>query len=85
MRTDSVYRLILNLKLFPGMKVFIMQEKFIRFGTLQTETNMDGKSETKLVNYALKLSSANTAQEICQHITSCIPSPPSSPSPSNES
>ncbi|KAI8890218.1 PH domain-like protein [Backusella circina FSU 941] len=85
MRTDSVYRLILNLKLFPGMKIFIMQDKFIRFGTLETETNEDGTSETKLVNYALKLGSASTAQEICQHIISCIPPPSSSPSSPNES
>ncbi|KAI7907871.1 putative death-receptor fusion protein-domain-containing protein [Cokeromyces recurvatus] len=41
MRTDSVYRLILNLLLFEGMKVFIMQDKFVRFAGFESETKED--------------------------------------------
>ncbi|KAI8887444.1 hypothetical protein K501DRAFT_283258 [Backusella circina FSU 941] len=73
MRTDSVYRLILNAKIFPGIKVSVKQDKFVCFGTMETETNENGTSETKLVNYALKLGSPSAAQNICQHIISCIP------------
>lgn len=55
MRADSVYRLILNLLLFSEMKVFIMQERFVRFAGFESEQKEDGTSETKLVNYALKV------------------------------
>jgi hypothetical protein len=55
MRTDSVYRLILNLLLFPEIKVFLMQERFVRFAGFESETKEDGSLETKLVNYALKV------------------------------
>lgn len=55
MRTDSVYRLILNLLLFPEIKVFLMQERFVRFAGFESETKEDGSQETKLVNYALKV------------------------------
>ncbi|KAI8876309.1 PH domain-like protein [Backusella circina FSU 941] len=73
MRTDGVYRLILNAKIFPGIKVSVKQDKFVCFGTMETKTNENGTSETKLVNYALKLGSPSAAQNICQHIISCIP------------
>ncbi|KAI9018022.1 hypothetical protein CLU79DRAFT_761256 [Phycomyces nitens] len=56
MRADSVYRVILNLALFPGMKAFIMQEKFVRFAGFETETKENGETEAVLVNYALRVS-----------------------------
>lgn len=73
MRTDSVYRVILNLLLFQGMKVFIMQDKFVRFAGFETEVKEDGTSETKLVSFALKLSNPSIAKEVCEQIISCIP------------
>jgi Ran-binding protein 3 len=74
MRTDSVYRVILNLLLFEGMKVFIMQDKFVRFGGFEAEQKEDGTVETKLVSFALKLSNSATARELCDQINRCIPS-----------
>jgi hypothetical protein len=73
MRADSVFRVILNLLLFEGMKVFIMQDKFVRFAGFETETKENGTSETKLISYALKLSNATIARELCDQIISCIP------------
>ncbi|GAN06253.1 conserved hypothetical protein [Mucor ambiguus] len=73
MRTDSVYRVILNLLLFQGMKVFIMQDKFVRFAGFETNVKEDGTSETKLVSFALKLSNPSIAKEVCEQIISCIP------------
>jgi Ran-binding protein 3 len=78
MRTDSVYRVILNLLLFEGMKVFIMQDKFVRFAGFETETKEDGTVETKLISFALKLSNPNVAQEVCDRINEHIPLPASS-------
>ncbi|KAF7728733.1 hypothetical protein EC973_005570 [Apophysomyces ossiformis] len=72
MRADSVFRLILNVKIFPGMQVFIMQEKFVRFAGFETETK-DGKTETKLVNYALRVSNAAAAEELRDQIAACVP------------
>ncbi|SAM05672.1 hypothetical protein [Absidia glauca] len=74
MRTDSVYRLILNLLLFPEIKVFLMQERFVRFAGFESETKEDGSLETKLVNYALKMGNPVEASELCHRITSRIPS-----------
>ncbi|KAI8393716.1 uncharacterized protein BYT42DRAFT_16340 [Radiomyces spectabilis] len=68
MRADSVFRLILNLLLFPKMKVFIMQEKFVRFVAIE---KMDDKAT--LVNYALRVANPAAAQELCDQITSFIP------------
>ncbi|KAL0078458.1 hypothetical protein J3Q64DRAFT_1766441 [Phycomyces blakesleeanus] len=73
MRADSVYRVILNLALFPGMKVFIMQEKFVRFAGFETETKENGETEAVLVNYALRVRDPSAAQELCDQITMCIP------------
>jgi hypothetical protein len=73
MRSDAVFRTILNVKLFPGIQVFVMQERFIRFGTLETNTNEDGVVETKMTNYALKLRSSSTTQEVCNKINEHIP------------
>lgn len=70
MRTDSVFRVILNLLLFEGMKVFIMQDKFVRFAGFEKQ---DDNAETKLVSYALKLSNPTIANEVCDQIISCIP------------
>jgi Ran-binding protein 3 len=62
MRADSVFRVILNVPLFAGMKVWIMQEKFVRFAgfeTVEPSESAEKKDETvgstKLVNYALKV------------------------------
>lgn len=73
MRTDSVYRLILNLLLFEGMKVFIMQEKFVRFAGFEKTTKEDGTSDTKLVNFALKLSNPSVAKEVYDTIMAHVP------------
>lgn len=77
MRTDSVFRVILNLLLFEGMKVFIMQDKFVRFSGFEKQ---DDNSETKLVSYALRLSNPTIAKEVCNQINSCIPTSSSSDS-----
>ncbi|CEP08347.1 hypothetical protein [Parasitella parasitica] len=77
MRTDSVYRVILNLQLFPGMKVFIMQDRFVRFAGFETDVDQDGVPATKLVSFALKLGNPSVAGEVCQQIISYIP--PTSP------
>ncbi|CAO3651154.1 unnamed protein product [Cunninghamella echinulata] len=74
MRADSVYRLILNLLLFAEMKVFIMQERFVRFAGFESEQKEDGTSETKLVNYALKVANPAAANELHDQIKSRIPS-----------
>lgn len=64
MRADSVFRVILNVPLFPGMKVWIMQEKFVRFAAFeQADPSEDKKKDDdssalgsrKLVNYAVKV------------------------------
>ena len=73
MRTDSVYRVILNLLLFEGMKVFIMQDKFVRFAGFETETKEDGTTETRLTSFALRCSNPSIAKEVCEQIISCIP------------
>lgn len=70
MRTDSVYRVILNLLLFEGMKVFIMQDKFVRFAGFEKQ---DDSSEPKLVSYALRLSNPSIANELCGEIMNCVP------------
>ncbi|KAI9308926.1 hypothetical protein BJ944DRAFT_259379 [Cunninghamella echinulata] len=73
MRADSVYRLILNLLLFAEMKVFIMQERFVRFAGFESEQKEDGTSEPKLVNYALKVANPAAAKELHDQIKSRIP------------
>jgi Ran-binding protein 3 len=64
MRADSVFRVILNVPLFAGMKIWIMQEKFVRFAAFETVEPTEGgdkkdeaatSGSTKLVNYALKV------------------------------
>jgi RanBP1 domain len=64
MRADSVFRVILNVPLFVGMKVWIMQEKFVRFAAFETVESVESgdkkddaatSGSTKLVNYALKV------------------------------
>jgi hypothetical protein len=52
-----------------------MQDIFIRFGARETNTNEDGRVETKMMNYALKLRSSTTAQEMCLKINANIPPP----------
>lgn len=56
MRADTVFRVILNLPMFEGMKFLIMQDKFVRFAGFETVVKDNGKSETNLVNYALRVS-----------------------------
>lgn len=55
MRADTVFRVILNLPMFEGMKFLIMQDKFVRFAGFETVVKEDGQSETNLVNYALRV------------------------------
>ncbi|KAG0187545.1 hypothetical protein DFQ28_006134, partial [Apophysomyces sp. BC1034] len=73
MRADSVFRVILNVQIFAGMQVFIMQEKFVRFAGFETEIKEDGETEQKLVNYALRVSNAAAAEELRNQIASCVP------------
>ncbi|KAI8097284.1 putative death-receptor fusion protein-domain-containing protein [Halteromyces radiatus] len=47
MRADSVYRLILNLLLFAEMKVFIMQDRFVRFAGFESEMKENVSSGKK--------------------------------------
>ncbi|KAI8979249.1 hypothetical protein BDF20DRAFT_912873 [Mycotypha africana] len=80
MRTESVFRVILNLLLFEGMKVFLMQEKFVRFAGFETEKKEDGTTETKLVSYALRLNNPAIAQETADYIRAHIPTSETDPS-----
>lgn len=47
MRSEGVLRLILNIKLFKGMKVNLEQEKFLRLVAFEDE---------KPVHYAIRVS-----------------------------
>jgi hypothetical protein len=69
-------RVMLNLRLFFGMKAFIMEERSICFNLFDTMKDIYGKAEVKLVNYAIKVDDAKTAQQICKHINTSIPSFP---------
>ncbi|KAI9323530.1 hypothetical protein BX666DRAFT_73335 [Dichotomocladium elegans] len=71
MRADTVYRVILNLPLFEGMDFLIMQEKFVRFAGFET-IEVDGKKETQVVNYALKVANPSTAIELQQQLNACV-------------
>jgi len=80
MRADSVFRVILNVPLFAGMKVWIMQEKFVRFAgfeTVEPSESAEKKDETvgstKLVNYALKVGSSSSAQDLYDMIIAHLP------------
>ncbi|KAG2175667.1 hypothetical protein INT43_001314 [Umbelopsis isabellina] len=81
MRADSVFRVILNVPLFPGMKVWIMQEKFVRFAAFeQADPSEDKKNDDssalgsrKLVNYAVKVASSSSAQDLYDMIIAHLP------------
>ncbi|KAH8553415.1 hypothetical protein BGW37DRAFT_555485 [Umbelopsis sp. PMI_123] len=82
MRADSVFRVILNVPLFAGMKIWIMQEKFVRFAAFETVEPTEGgdkkdeaatSGSTKLVNYALKVGSATSAQDLYDMIIAHLP------------
>ncbi|KAJ8653038.1 hypothetical protein O0I10_011338 [Lichtheimia ornata] len=73
MRADTVFRVILNLPMFEGMKFLIMQDKFVRFAGFETVVKDDGKSETNLVNYALRVANPSIAAELQQQLTACVP------------
>ncbi|KAG2186686.1 hypothetical protein INT44_002912 [Umbelopsis vinacea] len=82
MRADSVFRVILNVPLFVGMKVWIMQEKFVRFAAFETVESVEGgekkddaaaSGSTKLVNYALKVGSTSSAQDLYDMIIAHLP------------
>ncbi|KAI8148531.1 hypothetical protein BJV82DRAFT_592430 [Fennellomyces sp. T-0311] len=55
MRADSVYRLILNIRLVSWLKFDIMQEKFVQFGAIEMGATEDGKSEKRFRKFALKV------------------------------
>ncbi|KAM3588698.1 hypothetical protein VKS41_001138 [Umbelopsis sp. WA50703] len=81
MRADSVFRVILNVPLFSGMKVWIMQEKFVRFAAFEqaepSEEKKDDESSAlgsrKLVNYAVKVASPSSAQDLYDMIIAHVP------------
>ncbi|KAI8985420.1 hypothetical protein BDB01DRAFT_788168 [Pilobolus umbonatus] len=80
MRADSVFKVILNISLYPGMKIELAQERFIRFMAFEQENKADGSIETIPVHYALRLNSPATARRVYDEITSCIPDSESSTS-----
>ncbi|KAI8576063.1 hypothetical protein K450DRAFT_258709 [Umbelopsis ramanniana AG] len=82
MRADSVFRVILNVPLFVGMKVWIMQEKFVRFAAFESVESVEvgdkkddaaASGSTKLVNYALKVGSTSSAQDLYDMIIAHLP------------
>lgn len=56
MRAEGVLRLILNVALFPGMKVELAQDKFVRFVAME-----DGK----LQHFAIRVSVSKDGCGIC--------------------
>ena len=52
MRAEGVLRLILNVALFPGMKVEIAQDKYVRFVALESG---------RLIHFAVKVSRAQNS------------------------
>ncbi|KAG8959518.1 hypothetical protein FRC03_007886 [Tulasnella sp. 419] len=65
MRTDGVYRLILNVLLFPGIHFRVGQDpRYIRLTSIEYGVP---------INYAIRVSNAKIAQELYDNIESCIP------------
>ncbi|RUP45353.1 hypothetical protein BC936DRAFT_148280 [Jimgerdemannia flammicorona] len=64
MRADSVFRVILNVPLFPGMSCELAQEKFVRIIVIE-----DGH----LTQFAIKVSNKNIAEELYETLRMSIP------------
>ncbi|KAJ8587449.1 hypothetical protein M405DRAFT_821564 [Rhizopogon salebrosus TDB-379] len=65
MRKEAVYTVILNVKLFPGMRCSLAQDpRYIRFSVIE-----DGAT----THYNLRVSNAKIAQELLEEIQSNIP------------
>lgn len=64
MRSDAVLKVILNVKLFPGMQCDLEQERFIRFVAMEEEG---------LVHFAMKLANANEAAAFLEKLQENIP------------
>ncbi|RHZ59060.1 hypothetical protein Glove_365g106 [Diversispora epigaea] len=64
MRSDNVFRVILNVSLFNGMKIERSQDKFVKLFAF----------EGKLVHFAIKLSNSNAANELYEAIMDAITS-----------
>ncbi|KAI9244177.1 hypothetical protein BDA99DRAFT_566319 [Phascolomyces articulosus] len=72
MRADSVFRLILNVRLESYLKFEIMQERFVWFMAIELETNK-GKTEQRFRKFALKVSNATIAEELRHQLVSSLP------------
>ncbi|KAL7754130.1 hypothetical protein RI367_000110 [Sorochytrium milnesiophthora] len=59
MRAEAVHRLLLNIALFPGMKVDITSDRYVRFTAVESG---------KLVTYIAKVSNANLAADLLESI-----------------
>lgn len=64
MRAEGVFRLILNVALFKGMKVELAQDKFVRIVALEAG---------KLVHFAIKVSNPAAAFELFKAVKRHIP------------
>lgn len=64
MRSDAVLRVILNVKLFPGMQCQIEQERFLRFVAMEEEG---------LVHFVAKLANAHEASSFSEQLQHNIP------------
>ncbi|KAI9490498.1 hypothetical protein BDB00DRAFT_551685 [Zychaea mexicana] len=73
MRADSVYRLILNIRLVSWLKFEIMQERFVRFGAIEMETNENGTAERKFRSFALKVANPTAADDLLNNLVSSLP------------
>ncbi|KAG2218681.1 hypothetical protein INT45_013347 [Circinella minor] len=73
MRADSVYRLILNVRLVSYLKFDINQEKFVQFLLIEKEENNEGKIENRFRKFALKVSNASAAEELLHQLVSALP------------
>ncbi|KAJ1972713.1 hypothetical protein H4R35_004525 [Dimargaris xerosporica] len=70
MRTDVVFKVILNAKLFSGMSCELAQDRFVRFGVVD--------ANRKLKTYAVKVSTKDAAKALHETIVLSIPSAESS-------
>ncbi|KAJ1980968.1 hypothetical protein H4R34_002253 [Dimargaris verticillata] len=70
MRTDVVFKVILNAKLFSGMSCELAQDRFVRFGVVDANRS--------LKTYAIKASTKDAAKALHETIVLSIPSADSS-------
>ncbi|ODV61383.1 Yrb2p, partial [Ascoidea rubescens DSM 1968] len=79
MRSAGILKLILNckiihdFKIFKGMESSLNGEKFIRFNNIETSLNNDNQTTEKFVQYAIKVSNAEVANDLYSSIIKLIP------------